>query len=150
VVITATTMLVSLESPVEPDQVVVPPINTATLKTSVSTTTTSAPPTATALLDTPAAMVCVLSTPAQPAKSTTTADRDIIARTAHVRLEFPADQVVPPTNTATLKTFVSTTTTFAPPTAIVRLDTTATADSVPRSRLAMIARPQSRRPPLRQ
>jgi hypothetical protein len=149
VVITVTTIPVSLESPVVRDQVVVPPINTATLKTSVSITTTSVLPTAIAHPDTPAVMVCVPSTPVQPAKSITTADRDIIAQTAHVPLAFPVDQVVPPTNTATPKTFVCTTTTFAPPTAIVRLDTTATVDSVQQSRLAMIATRQSRRRPLR-
>jgi hypothetical protein len=123
-------MPVSLESPAERDQAVVVLTNTATLRISVSTTTTSVPPTATAHPDTPAAMVYVPSPPTQHAKSTTTAERDIIAPAEHVSLEFPVDQVVLLMNTAILKTSVYTTTTFALPTAIVCLDTTATAGSV--------------------
>lgn len=144
--ITASITPVSLESPAERDQHAVAPMNTATHKTSVSTTTTSVPPTAIVHQDTPAATDYVPSTPPTPAKSTTTVPLDITAPAAHAQLVSHVAQDVPLTNTATLKTSVFTTITFAPPTAIVQLDIIATVDSVlPSQQPALIAKRQSRR-----
>lgn len=120
--------------------------NTATLKISVFTTTTSVPPTRIVHQDGVATMDSALRTLLPHARSTMTADPDIIATTALALLVSPAEPPdVKVVNTATLKISVSTTITFALQTVIVPEDITATTVSVPSPHHATTAKLQSRR-----